>query len=200
MPAAKLGTYMANKIVPNVRKLVRVGHQTTGFGATTAAIRQGLMDKILAEMGDGFAFGNVFIYGSSSGGRNAIEFSNEIAAKGASPLYLAVADPAFFPQETPTVPDRIPIPTNTPVFTVTATAKTKRNFFQTAGNESKERLLSSQKIFVSEMDNKEIHGEITGFAPVDQTKDVTANITGGSGKERADKLHIECNRLATPRI
>ncbi len=200
MPFHSLFPYMVNKIVPQTRKLLRLGHQTTGIGATTLPIRKAILDKILAELGDGITFGQIFIHGSSSGGRNAIDFSNEIAAKGANPRYLAVADPAFFPQDTPTVPDQVPIPTNMPVFTVTASAQDKRNFFQTAGNESEKRTFSSQKIFVSQMDNKEIHGDIVGFRRFDQTSDVRIKVPGGSGKKRADDLHIECSKLALPQI
>jgi hypothetical protein len=201
IPFGTLFAYMVNKIVPKTRKLVRVGHQTTGFGSATKSIRTGIMDKIHAELGDDFSFGHVFVFGSSSGGRNAIEFTNEFAAKGGSVRYLAVADPAFFPQDTETVPDQVPEPTNAPVFKkVIASAREKKNFFQIAGNLSEKRTFSSQTIFVSLMDNKEIHGEIEGFTPVDQTSEVKRAVVGGSGKKRADDLHIQCSKLALPKI
>ena len=200
MPFGLLFRYMVNKIVPKTRKLIRIGNQTTGFGPATQSIRTTIINKLFTERGEEFTFGQVFVFGSSSGGRNAIEFTNEFTARGGNVRYLAVSDPAFFPQDTQTVPDLVPIPTNIPVFAVNASARDRKNFFQTAGNQSEKRTFSDQKIFVSDMVNKEIHGEIPGFLPVNQTALVAPKGVGLTGRNRADTLHIECTKFALPRI
>lgn len=205
IPASALAAYMTAKIASGKRRLLRVGHQTTGFGNTTKAIRSAIIGKVKTELETpGRALGQVFVFGSSSGGRNAIEFTAEFAAAVGRVRYLAVADAACFPQDTSTVPDRVPDPTNVPLFdrigAAGVPAEVKKNFFQTAGNRSDTRFLSSQRIFVSDMDNKEVHGQIPGFPPVDLTALVRTTARGSTPKELADSLHIQCSRQALPSI
>ena len=199
MPSSLLTTYIARKIVPKTRKLLRLGFKTNGFGPATQAVRTIVQEKIQQELGDDFSLGHVFVFGSSSGGRNAIEFSSEFARIG-TVRYLAVADAAFFPQDTQEIPDRVPNPSNSPIFTADLSAKERRNFFQTAGNQSKKVAFTDRKIFVSEMANKEIHGPILGFQTINKNKDVAGSANGLSGQDRDDTFHIELIKLAVRSI
>lgn len=200
IPSSLLSLYMTKKIATKTRKLLRLGFKTNGFGADTQVIRTVLQEKIQQALGDEFSPGHVFVFGSSSGGRNAMEFSNEFAANTGAVRYLAVADAAFFPQDTQEVPDLVPTPTNIPIFKVAFSAQERKNFFQIAGNRSSKIALTNRKIFVSEMANKEIHGAILGFRPFNQTGFVANRAAGLTGTDRDDTLHIELIKLAVPLI
>ncbi len=179
------------------RKLMRFGQRTThiwssGSGVVAehaAKIKTAIVQAALS----GFEIGKVFIYGSSSGGRNAINLgitlNDDIAAV---PIeFLAAIDAAWFPNETRTIPNMIFFgePTNTPMFTARAPIAAQTfDVFQRVGNHSKQTSFHGL-MFTSDMPKNEIHGNLAGLLPVDVTTQVRGTV------RTDDDAHVKACQL-----
>jgi hypothetical protein len=172
----------------------------TPIGRGTALIRQAARPLILqvakavedARNANGFTPGIVCIYGSSSGGRAALDLASELSKRGIPIAYVGVLDAAFFPQETTTVPlvprqtpgqPRGGRPRNFPIFVQSPeiVADTKRSFFQTFGNHVKDidgTLRWTSSMDIAGLITEEIHGNVQNFEPVDRSISVKAGDRG----------------------
>lgn len=198
-----------NPLAPDVaflftpRRLIRIGTTTNQTGADGKPTRDGMLRRMLEEKGTTDTFGKVFVYGSSSGGRNAIDFASELKSQNIDVEYLAALDPAFFPNETTDQPVGLfGEPTNVPNFTiprVPASAVTNKVFFQTVGNHRGVNIRARAQQFTSEMSFEEIHGNIPGFTPMNLTSAIAIrpDVAGATGKARDDNAHIALSNLAS---
>lgn len=168
------GIFAAVLVNPfNGRFLLRVGRKTTTIGAASL----GVFASVLSEMqvlllGLQLAPGKIFIHGSSSGGRNAIDFAAHATRLGFKPHLVASVDAAFFQADTSSRPDPNPVdpneldhPKRIPDFSVDAGStpqSNRHNFFQTIGNHTRGSLFQGV-LFTSKMKGEEIHGRVVGF-------------------------------------
>jgi hypothetical protein len=179
----------------NGRALIRVGRQTATIGAQSQSVFASVVAELKAVL---VALkrepGKVFIHGSSSGGRNAIDFSAHISRVGIRPFLVAAADAAFFQADTASRPEaNVDRPVTIPRFTADAgTAPNRHNFFQTIGNHAK-RSFTQGVLFTSGMAGEEIHGEIAGFQENDFTRLLPRPLQLGD-----DDAHSELIRIANP--
>ena len=164
----------------NGRLLLRVGRSTATIGpASIPVFIDVLADLARLQIGLKALPGKIFIFGSSSGGRNAIDFAAHITRLGSKPHFVAAIDAPFFQSDTPNRPnakDDRDVPKTVPVFTVDAGSTPNRfNFFQTIGNHVKSSLnpLNQNLFFTSRMRNEEIHGEVAGFQNINLNRSVT---------------------------
>ncbi|BDC48590.1 hypothetical protein F183_A09060 [Bryobacterales bacterium F-183] len=174
------------------RAVVRVGRQTNTIGLASA----GVFASVLAELrliherlrADP---GRIFIHGSSSGGRNAIDFANHLSTLGLKPHFVAAVDAAFFQADTASRPEaNVDQPTTVPLFTPSAGATVNRhNFFQTRGNHAK-RSARRGLLFTSSMAGEEIHGTLSGFINLDLTSFLSRELSD-------DQAHEKCGRRGT---
>lgn len=199
--------YLGKLVWPGKRKLLLKGFKTAATGEETKSERARILDAISAALDKDCAIGLVFVYGYSAGGLNAIDFGKEFNARfrdqgNGEITRIAVADIATYPNETLTVPNAIPNPTNVPEFNKGAIAAgIKQNFFQIAGNKSKLTLLSRRSIFDSDMAEKEVHGSLNGFQSIDLTSQSVATESGQNGSATRDaRLHMACINAAFPII
>jgi len=149
------------------RMLVRIGRTTKTTGSASLDLFIGVIGDLTARLAAVKAVpGKIYIFGSSSGGRNAIDFAQRLSAAGAAfrAHFIGVIDAPFFDPETPDVrPTKTgPDPGAIPQFKVTAPPAIRNNFFQTRGNHARETTFG-RKVFSSGMKNEEIHGDIVGF-------------------------------------
>jgi hypothetical protein len=166
LPDSMIQRYLRNQ--PPYRILKRMGFLTAStwpvpwaseiFSETALEIRR----IALVPMD----IGKIFVYGSSSGGRNALELAKTLSGV-FSFEYLGVADPAFFPKDTTDRPTRWSDPPDVvPTFRMYAglasRVRVRQNYFQTDGNHTRKENTSLDYNFTSDL-NDEIHGEITGF-------------------------------------
>jgi len=193
------------------RTLVKIGrgsrHIRTDQPARNLIVE--VMGKIRTQMNlPGIERGIICVYGSSAGGRNAIELATVLERENFPLVYVGVEDAAFFPDETNTVPD-LPFIAgkvrNIPIFDKAGLPKlektrTKINFFQTFGNHAKQRKIGGpfrDLIWTSGMDGQEIHGDIDGFT----RQIINVDPTGGASNvfNRFDSpAHNAAVGLATP--
>jgi hypothetical protein len=160
-------TYLANHRTD--RTLFRIGFRTVSIGADAAFIISEHVRRV-QELAVDFQIGKIFIYGSSSGGRNVLDLAARLQER--FPLeYLGVADPAFFPFDTTDKPTRNvsddELPDVVPTFRAAAglRADRKDNFFQVNGNHTRrENRFPFNIVFTSGLKD-EIHGNLTGFTP-----------------------------------
>lgn len=155
-----------------LRSLVKIGRGSTVIRNEARGLITEVLGKIRIAMNlPGIERGIICVYGSSAGGRNAIELAAELNRERFPLVYVGVEDAAFFPNETQTVPD-LPLlggrPRNIPAFNnvPSITATTRLNFFQTFGNHAKPRTIGGSfrdPIWTSSMKFNEIHGDIAGF-------------------------------------
>jgi hypothetical protein len=151
------------------RTLFRIGFKTVSIEADAAFIIREHVARI-RELSQDFDIGKIFIFGSSSGGRNALSLAARLNEKLAqfSITYIGVADPAFFPRDTSDKPSKNEDPPNVvPTFRAFSgiTAGTKENFFQTNGNHTRrENRPPFAIVFTSDLKD-EIHGFLAGFEP-----------------------------------
>jgi hypothetical protein len=175
-PARKL---MRHKTTNNL--LLRIAHNTTEIGPGKVAVFLAVLSSIATVLreqdptnGNILAPGRVFVLGSSSGGRNAIDFVSVLVQSGFKPHFLAAIDASFFQTDTLDRPRSTkepvePIPTfNGPFAGVIPQVPNRHNFFQRRGNHAKSVLnpFSSEKLlFTSKMGGglEEIHGQVQGF-------------------------------------
>jgi hypothetical protein len=178
------------------RVLVRIGRKTTTIGTESLAVfaevsreLQNVLSALDREPG------TVFIHGSSSGGRNAIDFSR-VAGPGLNPHFVAAVDAAFFQADTPSRPEaNVDAPTTIPNFALSAgLTPNPRNFFQTIGNHAK-RSLFHGVLFTSSMKGEEIHGPIAGFQNTDLTRFIPRALLRND-----DDAHIACGGQGTAEV
>ena len=87
------------------RFLLRVGRSTSTIGPASLPVFADVMsDMLVLLIGLDLTPGKIFIYGSSSGGRNAIDFAAHVTRLGFKPHFVAAVDAAFFQADTPTRP------------------------------------------------------------------------------------------------
>jgi hypothetical protein len=149
------------------------------IGRGTSLIRNAARPLVLdvvkeveeARRTDGFTPGVICIYGSSSGGRVALDLASELSKRNIPIAYIGIQDAAFFPDETKTVPGGKggADPQNVPDFVQApeVRADKKQSFFQKFGNHADDGLVSRE--WTSSMDGQEIHGNVVGFEPVDRS-------------------------------
>ena len=179
----------------NGRTLLRVGRKTTTIGSASQPVfsliineLRNLLNALNADPG------KIFIHGSSSGGRNAIDFAAHMSLIGFKPHFVAAVDAAFFQADTTSRPEaNIDRPITIPIFSLSSGMTLNRhNFFQTLGNHAK-RSLFHGVLFTSKMAGEEIHGRVTGFQDHDLTRLLPRPLLLSD-----DDAHIECGRLAIP--
>lgn len=176
------------------RILNRFGHLTSD------ANRKGKRDEIRSVVLGAKRFdtlGLVILIGSSSGANNMLTMMQELAGDGIDAHLVAVADPAFFPNQarpaTLSGGGGLATPLPIPSFGIGPVSPGKRlNFFQVRGNSSEFSFRLRKSIYSSTMLNKEIHGKIDGFEDFDLTR-LCLRID-------ADELHVEVINLAVPPI
>ena len=156
------------------RSLKRFGALTVTIGAQSAPLIASLTRKIESAIGNNQQFGEVCIWGSSSGGRNALDLAHRLSRRGVPLSYVAVLDAAFFPQDTGDRPtSRFNAASQRPpLFRLFhgIRAKIRKNHFQTEGNLVKivkHDLLSGLFTlqWTSDMAGEEIHGDVLDFKP-----------------------------------
>jgi hypothetical protein len=198
MPVAdnqlKLGLFGRVLVRPDTgRFLLRAGRSTATIGdASRPVFVEVASDLVTTMVGLNLAPGNIFIFGSSSGGRNAIDFAAHLSGLGFEPHFVAAIDAAFFQTDTPSRPadsDDAKRPATVPSFSVNAGSTPKRlNFFQTIGNHVKRSLNpfgSEKRLFTSDMTNEEIHGTVVGFQKISLNQSITS-------VDDDDKAHEQC--------
>jgi hypothetical protein len=168
----------------NGKLLLRVAHGTNAFGRAGAPV----LAKVLASIqtmlaGADPANGNllvpdkIFILGSSSGGRNVLDFVPLLAPVGMTPHFVAPIDASFFQADTqdrpPDNPNRVlPVPN----FKLSAAVGSfaglvlnvpnRHNFFQSKGNHRGDSINPfADNFYTSDMAGglEEIHGNIVDF-------------------------------------
>lgn len=184
------------------RKLVRLGEFTNSI--KNAALIDDTVGQIKFNL-ENDTLGKVFIYGSSSGGRNALDLAMRLDKDpvfATSLKYVALIDSAYFPGDTQVEPNAEP-PTNVPIMTSEIVRPvgqfglgTRENFYQIAGNHREERF-ARRDLFVSEMRNKEIHGDVPFFSPRNLT-DRIKNMPNTTRKSKDDGHHGNLIGVALP--
>ncbi len=177
------------------RSLVRIGQTTITIKLDSEALIAAHVAKIKAALKDNDP-GKVFIYGSSSGGRNAIDLAVSLTKENIPIAFLATLDAAWFPVEAINSPDNaIGDPTVTPRFNPPGlvSAEKKMDFFQKLGNHSEISISQRKTLFASKMAGKEIHGNVFSFSPKDFTNQVKAK-----NPTSDDDAHVKLTQVATP--
>lgn len=152
------------------RKIELVGFRTNTIKTDSESLLFMTMNSMRKKL-ENNTLGKILIYGSSSGGRNAIDLALRLTNNNIFPEYLATLDAAIFPDEVYNVPQNVfGKPTNSPKFFPGHVAVFKKeNFFQTSGNDSKINFHGKLQ-FTSDMSFSEIHGQIVGFNNRDLTQ------------------------------
>ena len=177
----------------NGRALIRVGRKTTTIGTASLRVFAPLVLDLLRMLKAlELQTGKIFIHGSSSGGRNAIDFSARLSGFGLTPHFVAAVDAAFFQADTTSRPEAFTArPTTIPAFISSAGSTPNRhNFFQTLGNHSKPTLRQGL-LFQSTMAGEEIHGTVAGFQNQNLTRFMPARLLTD------DEAHGECGKQGT---
>ena len=158
------------------RQLFRIGHRTTTIRAESRALILGHAATIKAMFADKDKEpGKVFVYGSSSGGRNAIDLGVTLSVQGIPLAMVADMDAAWFADEAVNRPDRLTDPvTPVPLFQAEAPVRAdeKRSYFQTLGNHAQPGSRGLE--WKSAMDD-EIHGREITFEAADRSRKVSAS-------------------------
>lgn len=201
IPIRMLDPYISKNARPDGRRLLRIAQPTFTIGIAGEPLLRRIVDRIASELGDEFSIGEAFVFGTSSGGRNAITFTNLFFSRFQRAVnYVAAIDAAFFPNETTTDPLTSPETAVTPAFPsgqVTARV-TRKSFFQTAGNHSKAIFLRG-RMFSSAMANEEVHGAIIGFTSVNLTQESIGLAPLSDFPLLDDRLHVGCTMAGVPR-
>jgi hypothetical protein len=192
------------------RLLVRLGRRTTTIGEASRGVLASIGFEIAAMLTALKADpGKIYIHGSSSGGRNAIDFAARLTTLNLKPHLVAAVDAAFFQENTPTRPEAaVDKPVTIPEFIQSAgSAPLRHNFFQTLGNHAKSTLRQGI-MFTSSMAGEEIHGRVQGFEnvplnrflprPLELTDDEAHEECGRIGGAEAQRLIADDLLLKTP--
>jgi len=169
----------------NNNLLLRLAHSTTEIGLGSVAVLGRVLFSIRTMLlgtdpsnDNALRPDKIFILGTSSGGRNAIDFVRFLVQSGFRPHFVASIDASFFQEDTLDRPRSTaepvePIPTFTlkaPVSGLIPLVPKRHNFFQRRGNHAKRVLnpLSNDRFklfFTSKMGGglEEIHGKVQGF-------------------------------------
>lgn len=184
------------------RHLIRLARSTNTISSASEDLFSRLSHYMLVQMGLlHLKLGRIFIHGSSSGGRNAIDFAAHLSRLGLVPHFVGVVDGAFFQDDTQSRPEDIGPHERTstiPVFNVNVGAAPKarcHNWFQTLGNHVGTIFALDQKIFTSAM-NGEIHGKMLGFAT---NRNVDADVPHPNTISDSD-AHSECCRIGNDEV
>jgi hypothetical protein len=165
----QLNIYVPANAAKTNRELVRIGLRTDD-------VNPGIVDNTMNEMRSnlqGKTLGGIYIYGSSSGGRNAFELARRLTVNNILKIeYVALLDAAFFPNESLFGADgMLGEPTIVPIFDMPmVVAFRMENYFQTAGNHAE--FTTSGRAFCSKMAFKEVHGNVPFF----EARDLTAGL------------------------
>ena len=198
----------------NNRLLLRLAHGTTEIGSGRVAVFLNVMTSLADALsgpdpdnGDLLQLAKIFILGSSSGGRNAIDFVGFLSTKGFPPDFVASIDASFSQADTVDRPFSSTEPVEPiPVFTLSritavpgVVAPIRHNFFQRRGNHAKRVLnpFSSDNftlLFTSKMAGglEEIHGKVNAF------NNHEVQVTGQFQSAQLgadDAFHEECDVL-----
>lgn len=189
-PDALLTVYNAKKN----RSIKRVGRLTNSITADFESTIIKYVEEIESLPAD--HRGSIIIYGSSSGGRNAVNLAAALTAKHIPIHYVAALDAAYFPQDSLTGPENYPEPTKIPRFSASGTVVSAiaESWFQRVGNHS-EKTFFHGLMFTSSMHGKEVHGEIEGFTSRDLTDTVRSMHPWND-----DEAHTCLIRVATPLV
>ena len=177
MPTRRILPYLRKHVLAlepkkKERSLRRFGSLTVTIGAQSKAMLDGFVRKVEESVSGDRVFGKVCIWGSSSGGRNALDFAHRLSNRGIPLEYVGILDAAFFPNETGDRPAGLsdPAAQKPPMFRQFHGVRGRilRNHFQTEGNAVKivkHDLLSGALTlqWTSSMPGEEIHGEAVGF-------------------------------------
>jgi hypothetical protein len=199
-PDLLLGTYNQNRVNEPIRtrKLIRIGQTTNTIPPDQ--ISTDLIASYVAQIKQELTNNNqgkIFIYGSSSGGRNALDLAQSLTAQDIPIALIATQDAAWFPQDALnstggsiiSAPPNIPIPQfRTPG---TISAEKIIDYFQTIGNRTEPSFSQGKRIFSSNMANKEIHGNVNSFSIKDLTLEVKTE-----NPNTDDNAHIALIRIS----
>jgi hypothetical protein len=168
----------------NTDLLFRIAQGTTEFGLGGAPVLASVLLSIETMLqgrdpsnDNPLMAGKIFILGTSSGGRNAINFPGLLVQSGFAPHFVASIDASFFQSETDTQPSDNPqIVLPTPNFKLISIAgpvaapipqvPNRHNFFQTKGNHRGDSFNPfAAPFFTSDMAGGlgEIHGSVEGI-------------------------------------
>lgn len=181
------------------RKLVRVGHTTASIDQEAAPIVDRIAKFIKFKLTDSTA-GKIFIMGSSSGGRVALDLAVRLTNDRLQLEYVAPIDAAFFPNS-PQLTNR---PTElfghsdvVPLLSLPEIkAERKECFFQTLGNKAKQTLRNGKQ-FTSDMEGSEIHGNVLGFTPMKRDAEVKAK---AGFRTTDDAFHVLVAEVSLPEV
>jgi hypothetical protein len=189
--------------------LLRIAQGTTEFGLGGAPVLASVLSSIGTMLqgrdpanDNPLQPGKIFILGTSSGGRNAINFAGLLVQSSFSPHFVASIDASFSQSETDTRPSDNPqrvLPTPHfmlsriagPVAASIPQVPNRHNLFQTRGNHRGDSLNPfAEPFFTSDMAGGlgEIHGSVEGF----NNREVA--VTGLFGVTD-DAFHEECDAL-----
>ena len=173
------------------RKLIRLGRLTTTIGDQSIEMFSLMYTKILQSLLLVKATPrSVAVYGSSSGGRNALDFADYLSVRGLVPKVVISMDAAFFQADTASRPEaNVDNPTRVPNFKAQSQrVRSRHNFYQTKGNHAK-RTLAHGVLFASKMQGEEIHGTVDGFVNHDMSRAMPPQSSD-------DDYHIACSKIS----
>lgn len=176
------------------RRLERIGQRTVTIRDESAQLIADHVSMIKSLASN--SLGEIFIYGSSSGGRNAVDLAAAFTREAIRVRYVAALDAAFFPDESLTKPDNfVGEPSVLPLFKPPGIirAAEAESWFQRLGNHSEWTFHGL--MFTSKMSGKEVHGAIEGFSSQDLTDGVKLLAPAGD-----DDAHIKLTQAATPLV
>lgn len=165
---AKAGINLARYAAPGARR------RFLGIGKGAAVGRPSGVDAALQEIVSALrpdeSRGLLFLYGSSLGGRQAIELARKLVDRQIAVTYLGLSDAAFFGSEAINAPDADPVwgePRNHPEFMLGSDlpgTMAKESYFQKWGNHASRINRTGRVLWTSDM-NGEVHGCPLRFTP-----------------------------------
>jgi len=194
LPTRFIKVYLEKHLLANDRALHRFGSLTNTVRDKSAALIADHVRKV-EDITKGKSVGKICIWGSSSGGRNALDLAAALSRKGFPLAYVGVLDAFFSADETRDVPTLTTKPT--PSFRLHTSIQTNEsdNFFQTVGNHKKITRQGAGFLFTSDMKDgngnktEEIHGSI----PPLRDRDTTRQISSGASDDDAHSEVINQN-------
>lgn len=123
------------------RSLKRFGTRTVAIDSQSARLLEGFVKRVEEAASGNKVFGEICIWGSNSGGRDALDFAHKLSRRGIPISFVGILDAAFFPSETGDRPTSLndPASQKPPLFRLFhgVQARIRRNHFQTIGNSVK---------------------------------------------------------------